>query len=651
MSLLRATSLTLLSTAGCGGSSTPPESHADDDGDGVDTPADCNDADAFVHPGEDERCDGRDNDCDGTIDVGAVDATTVWQDLDRDGFGTGPSQTSCPSPGWVANDRDCDDTRADVNPNAWEVCDASNIDEDCDLLADDDDDDAAWPATFYRDADGDGFGADDAKTTACDGAAGYVTIGGDCDDAFSDVNPDAIETCGDAIYDDCDGSLGCALDGDVSVADADLTLTGTFEHAELGHEIAPAGDVDGDGRCDLIVTANNTVGAFLFLGPLTTSTTEAAVARISGDGKHGTLTGDAFSLGDQDRDGYYDFVVPSAVWDGEPPLVRWYVFLGPIAGDVDADLAAAATIDDGVNYGGPYPSSAGDVSGDGVADLLLGQSGLFTYGAPAYLYMGPATNGARSASDADASFWSDGLFDDVGAAVCADGDLDDDGIDDALVTAAGYDKSAGLAGLFFGPVLGEQQVDEADVIVRSGGVTMGLGWRASTSGDLGGDGTRDLVIGSRNFTDLATVYVLSDIGAIAETDVAAADAVIEADPSRPGFSFGYQIATGRDLDGDAVDDLVLSDPYTGAGGVLTEGNVWGFHGPLSGTVSASTDAAFVLSGIGTFEQFGAVVTVLPDMTGDGFDDLAVSAATAPMFGSVPLLPEAVGTVYVFASGP
>ena len=246
-----------------------------------------------------------------------------------------------------------------------------------------------------------------------------------------------------------------------------------------------------------IVTSGYKVGAFLFLGPLTTSTTGSAAAEITSDGEYGNIIRDAFSIGDQDGDGYDDFVVPSANWDGG--TVRWYVFLGPISGTQDAEVAAAATIDVGINVGAIVsPSSTGDVDGDGVTDALLGATEGFTSGA--YLYLGPTTNGGRTASDADASFWSEGFYDHVGAAVCADADLDGDGIDDALVTADGYDDGDGLVGVFLGPVLGEQRVDTADVLVRAGGATKGLGWRASTSGDLGGDGTNDIVIGARNYT-------------------------------------------------------------------------------------------------------------------------------------------------------
>ena len=78
----------------------------------------------------DESCDGLDNDCDGTVDEDAEQV--FWADADRDGFGDSSVVISgCVAPpGYVDNDRDCDDTLAAVRPDAVEVCDG--LDNDCD---------------------------------------------------------------------------------------------------------------------------------------------------------------------------------------------------------------------------------------------------------------------------------------------------------------------------------------------------------------------------------------------------------------------------------------------------------------------------------------------------------------------------------------
>ena len=104
------------------------------DGDGVDTLTDCDDGDAAVFPGAEERCNGIDDDCDGEIDVGATNADTVYTDADGDGFGDPDSPVStCEEDlsGTVTNHSDCDDADPTVFPMATELAD-DGIDQDCD---------------------------------------------------------------------------------------------------------------------------------------------------------------------------------------------------------------------------------------------------------------------------------------------------------------------------------------------------------------------------------------------------------------------------------------------------------------------------------------------------------------------------------------
>ncbi len=75
--------------------------------------------------------------------------TRSWADLDGDGFGdpAAPFDACEPPSDHVDNDLDCDDTRAHVHPDAQDVCDADDLDEDCDGLADDLDD-SVDPGSF-----------------------------------------------------------------------------------------------------------------------------------------------------------------------------------------------------------------------------------------------------------------------------------------------------------------------------------------------------------------------------------------------------------------------------------------------------------------------------------------------------------------------
>ncbi len=78
-----------------------------------------------------------DEDCNGAVDDGAIDAPTWFADVDSDGFGGDQAQTRCEPPGghsWILLTGDCDDLAFGVNPNAEEVC--NRVDDDCDGVVD-----------------------------------------------------------------------------------------------------------------------------------------------------------------------------------------------------------------------------------------------------------------------------------------------------------------------------------------------------------------------------------------------------------------------------------------------------------------------------------------------------------------------------------
>ena len=165
---------------------------------GVSDATDCDDSDGDVHPGADESCDGDDDDCDGSVDEAAVDASTWYADADADGYGSAvDTTTACDQPtGYLATGSDCDDWDASVNPAATELCDG--IDNDCDGLTDDDDEDLSEWSTWYLDADGDGYGEASDTMDACDAPTGYVSNDEDCDDDDASIG---ACTCGDGLVD------------------------------------------------------------------------------------------------------------------------------------------------------------------------------------------------------------------------------------------------------------------------------------------------------------------------------------------------------------------------------------------------------------------------------------------------------------------
>ncbi|MCK6520598.1 hypothetical protein L6R49_04065 [Myxococcota bacterium] len=307
------TLVTLLAVAACGKDETPSDdtglptadsgtddSEADDsgvddsgaptdeDGDGSPAGEDCDDADATSYPGAEERCDDRDNDCDGELDEDPVDPTSWYTDGDADGYGAGEPISACDAPegavavaedcddadarfnpgaeesdcsdpndyncdgsvGYADNDSDgfaacqeCDDANAAVNPNAEEICDT--IDNDCDGGVDED-----VTTTYYQDLDGDGHGDADYPVEACAAPEGYAATATDCDDLDAAVSPDASEICDD-IDNDCDGVVDpeSAEDAVDWYADSDGDGFGDPDAATRSCD-APSGSVLDANDCD-----------------------------------------------------------------------------------------------------------------------------------------------------------------------------------------------------------------------------------------------------------------------------------------------------------------------------------------------------------------------------------------------------------------
>lgn len=130
--------------------------------------------------------------------------TPFYLDSDSDGYGSPEASTTiyaCTLPtGYSANNNDCDDTRAAINPGATEICD--NYDNDCDGA----NNESLATSTYYYDFDNDAYGVSATTTVWCALPSGYATSTGDCDDNNAAKNPGATEIC-DGVDNNCNGQI------------------------------------------------------------------------------------------------------------------------------------------------------------------------------------------------------------------------------------------------------------------------------------------------------------------------------------------------------------------------------------------------------------------------------------------------------------
>ena len=309
--------VSLIALLACGGSTDTAASSdtggvIDADGDGFTSDVDCDDTDPAVHPEAEERCDGLDNDCDGSSDEGdASDAAAWYRDGDSDGYGDPNSTTSaCQGPpGYVADSTDCDDTSEAVNPAASEVCN-DGLDNDCDG------DESACYLSGTIDLE-------DA-TALISGESAGVRLGSALSGA-GDVDGDGLEdVLVGAPYDNERGSIAGAaylmaapLAGGLTISTARATLLGTSAGHTAGSAVSGAGDLDDDGYADLLIGAITADGggsdsgeAYLVLGPvsdrvLLADTDAKIVGELSADAASTSIAG----VGDVNADGLGDLLI------------------------------------------------------------------------------------------------------------------------------------------------------------------------------------------------------------------------------------------------------------------------------------------------------------------------------------------------------
>lgn len=621
--------------------------HADLDGDGFGDPAnvigcegeavadgsDCDDEDAEVFPGAEERCDSRDDDCDEAVDEG------LWRnaDVDGDGFGDPNNLVACDDrAGAVTAGDDCDDGDAEVNPDAEERCD--DLDNDCDESVDED----LGTLIFYDDADGDGFGDPSTQTADCYQPPSTTSDGNDCDDNDAKIYPGATERCGDGVVTDCELAIAevrvdCSV-GELGLELADGILTGEATYNYAGIAVSSAGDINGDGVSDVFVGAfeNSAVydaagAAYVVFGPVSgVSSLSGADVTLRGEAAEDWLGYAVAGAGDANDDGRDDLLVGAPYNDsGGSKAGAAYLLFGPLSGVVKAQNADVVFVGEvSADYAGLAVSWAGDTNNDNHDDVLIGapynDRGGTSAGA-AYLFTSmPA--GEVSLEEANCIITGAGSSDNAGRSLASAGDTDGDGLADVLIGSPYADPvgtDSGSVGLFLGPLSGDLSVADADATLS--GETTGdrAGWDVQSAGDTNADGYDDVLVAAlyndRGGTDAGAAYLL--YGPLTNEGLGKADAILMGETTSDAL---YSLAkTPQDLNGDGRPEVVVGAEENDRGGSLS-GTGYVFVSPVTGVLDASA-ADVLLIGEATGDNAGTSIAALPDQDGDGLGELLIGA--------------------------
>jgi hypothetical protein len=393
--------------------------------------------------------------------------------------------------------------------------------------------------------------------------------------------------------------------------------------ARFGSSVSTAGDVNGDGFSDVIVGAytyengeTDEGGAFVYLGSSTGLATVAAWT-AEGDQPDATFGDSVACAGDVNGDGFDDVIVGAPNYDGLAGGGRAYVYTGSGGG---LSQAPAWTVGGAIGFAalfGASVSTAGDVNGDGYADVIVGAPGHRSGGA-AFVYLG---SNAGLAARADWIVEGDQIDEAFGVSVACAGDVNGDGYSDVLVGAPMFDgppNVVGRARLFLGAATG-LDTNSAWTVQ---GVYQGarLGSSVAAAGDVNGDGYGDVIIGAPTeyigFPDEGRALVY--FGASEATAAAASWA---SGGDQTAAAFGYSVASAGDVNGDGHSDVIVGAPLFDNGQV-DEGGAFLYLGSTAGT---SASAAWMAEGDQTDARFGGSVAAAGDVNGDGYGDVIVGA--------------------------
>ncbi len=396
------------------------------------------------------------------------------------------------------------------------------------------------------------------------------------------------------------------------------TEHGIAEWEEFGDAVSTAGDVNGDGYSDILVGApsynGNTGRAALYLGSAL-GIASTPVWNVAGQ-YHGDRFGASVATaGDFNGDGFDDWVV------GAPGGDKAYLYLGGAEGL--SSLSAKICSDQaGGDSFGTSVRTAGDVNGDGLADLIVGApnySGGYSHVGRAYLYLGRHTDFGQGAD-----WYVTGQQEEacLGFSASTAGDVNGDGYSDVIIGVYGYVENGevrGKVGIYAGGSGGLATAPAATVVGSEANSRFGLA--VSTAGDVNGDGYADVVVGalghSNGQTEEGAAYVYTGSAGW----ITASPWIIIESNNTYGW-LGRSVGTGGDVDGDGFGDILVGLP--GFHGSEDEGEHFGGAAIYRGSAGPpATVCEWSSVGEGVDAYRGRSIASAGDVNGDGYDDFIV----------------------------
>ncbi len=427
------------------------------------------------------------------------------------------------------------------------------------------------------------------------------------------------------------------------------------------NRVSDAGDVNGDGFDDIILGAPGASSSYVIFGKDTGFDANFDLSTLDGSNGfkiNGENASDAFgisvsSAGDVNGDGIDDLIVGADGAAGSS-----YVVFGRTTGftsDLDVvtlDSSNGFKINGEAEYDGfgSSVSSAGDVNGDGIDDLIIGADSADANGdfsGSSYVVFGSNTGFTSNLNlatlDGSNGFKINGeaAGDSLGRSVSSAGDFNGDGIDDFIVAAEGADPNGSFSGssyVVFGKNTGFASSFDLTTLDGSNGFKLNgeaagdsSGRSVSSAGDINNDGFDDIIIGAP-FGGSSYIVFGNNTGFSPSLDLSTLDGNngFKINEEAADDFIGFSVSGLGDFNGDGIDDIILGAVGSDSNGSGSGSShvIFGSNDSFAPTFDLSTldgSNGLKLNGAGAEDNSGYSVSGAGDINGDGFNDLIIGA--------------------------